>query len=186
MIHAVFSGHGCWKSLLGVSCTGVDTPDCGFRAGGLLLLSLSESLSGVCVSFRSPASLLKSRAEPGVFGVFVAEAPNDAKAPLPSPKAEEPVAVVGEETDEVETCPMGLKELFFEWLEVVLPKRLEEAVSGLSLLVDCSPLFVERLSLLLLQGACAVSDWIIGSAAQHGWTYFERRVHRLDGLLSSF
>jgi hypothetical protein len=79
-----------------------------------------------------------------------------------------------------------LKELFFEWLEVVLPKRLEEAVSGLSLLVDCSPLFVERLSLLLLQGACAVSDWIIGSAAQHGWTYFERRVHRLDGLLSSF
>jgi len=96
---------------------------------------------------------------------LVAEAPNDAKAPLPSPKAEEPVAVVGEETDEVETCPIGLKELFFEWLEVVLPKRLvEEAVSGLSLLVGCSPLVVERLSLLL----------------------FERRVHRLDGLLSSF
>jgi hypothetical protein len=186
MIHAVFSGHGCWKSLLGVSCTGVDTPDCGFRAGGLLLLSLSESLSGVCVSFRSPASLLKSRAEPGVFGVFVAEAPNDAKAPLPSPKAEEPAAVVGEETDEVETCPIGLKELLFEWLEVVLPKRLAEAVSGPSLLVDCSPLVVERLSLLLLQGACAVSYRFIELAAQQAWTHFERRVHRLDGLLSSF
>jgi hypothetical protein len=118
---------------------------------------------------------------------LVAEAPNDAKAPLPSPKAEEPVAVVCEETDEVETRPIGLKELFFEWLEVVLPKRLvEEAVSGLSLLVGCSPLVVERLSLLLLQGACAVSGWNIGSAAQWAWTYFERRVHRLDGLLSSF
>ena len=136
MIHAVFSGHGCWKSLFGVSCTGVDTPDCGFRTGCLRLLSLSCSLSGVCASFRSPASLLKSRAEPGVLGVFAAEAPNDAKAPLPSPKAEEPVAVVGEETDEVETCPIGLKGLFFEWLEVVLPKRLAEVVSGLSLLVD--------------------------------------------------
>ena len=44
--------------------------------------------------------------------------------------------MVGEETDEVETCPIGLKELFFEWLEVVLPKRLAEVVSGLSLLVD--------------------------------------------------
>jgi hypothetical protein len=68
----------------------------------------------------------------------------------------------------------------------VLPKRLAEVVSGLSLLVDCSPLLVERLSLLLLQGACAVSDRSIELAAQWAWAYFERRVHRLDGLLSSF
>ena len=37
------------------------------------------------------------------------------------------------------------------WLEVLLPKRLEEFASALSLLVDWSPLFVVRLSLLLLQ-----------------------------------
>lgn len=84
------------------------------------------------------------------MGVLVPpEAPKDAKAPLPSPKAEEPAAVVGEETDEVEICPMGLNELALLWLGVLLPKRLAEVVS-LSLLVDWSPLFVERLSLLLL------------------------------------
>jgi hypothetical protein len=44
------------------------------------------------------------------------------------------------------------------WLEVLLPKRLEEEfASALSLLVDWS-LFVVRLSLLLLQVAKAVSD----------------------------
>jgi hypothetical protein len=52
--------------------------------------------------------LLKSKAVPGVFGVLVAEAaPKEAKAPFPRANAEEPVAVVGEETDEVEMCPMG-------------------------------------------------------------------------------
>lgn len=107
MIHEFLRGHGCRKSLFGDSCTGVCTPDCGFRAASFLLLSRSGSLSGVCASFLSPAILLKSKAVPGVFGVLVAEAPKDAKAPFPRANAEEPVAVVGEETDEVEMCPMG-------------------------------------------------------------------------------
>jgi hypothetical protein len=107
MIHAFLRGHGCWKSLSDELCTGVCTPDCCFRAGGFLLLSLSGSLSGVCASLLSPAILLKSKAVPGVFGVLVAEAPKDAKAPFPRANAEEPVAVVGEETDEVEMCPTG-------------------------------------------------------------------------------
>ena len=108
MIHAFLRGHGCWKSLFGDdSCTGVCTADCCFRAGSFLLLSRSESLSGVCVSFLSLPTLLKSKAVPGVFGVLVAEAPKDAKAPFPRANAEEPVAVVGEETDEVEMCPIG-------------------------------------------------------------------------------
>ena len=46
------------------------------------------------------------------------------------------------------------------WLEVLLPKRLEEFASALSLLVDWS-LFVVRLSLLLLQVAKAVSDHVL-------------------------
>ena len=48
------------------------------------------------------------------------------------------------------------------WAEVLLPKRLEEEfASAPSLLVDWSPLFVVRLSLLLLQGANAVSDHML-------------------------
>ena len=47
------------------------------------------------------------------------------------------------------------------WLEVLLPKRLEEFASALSLLVDWS-LFVVRLSLLLLRVANAVSDHMLG------------------------
>jgi hypothetical protein len=47
------------------------------------------------------------------------------------------------------------------WLEVLLPKRLEEEfASALSLLVGWS-LFVVRLSLLLLQVAKAVSDHML-------------------------
>lgn len=114
--------------MFGASCTGVDTPDCGFRRGAFLLMSLSGSLSGVCASFLSPATLLKSKAPPGppgVFGVLVADAPKDAKAPFPSANAEEPVAAVGDDTDEVEMCPMGLK-LALRWLGVLPPKRLEE------------------------------------------------------------
>ena len=108
MIHEFLRGHGCWKSLSGWFCTGACTPDCCLRTGGFLLPSLSGSLSGVCASFLSPAILLNSKAVPGVFGVLVAEAaPKDAKAPFPRANAEEPVAVVGEETDEVEMCPMG-------------------------------------------------------------------------------
>ena len=79
------------------------------------------------------------------------------------------------------------------WLEVLLPKRLEEDefASALSLLVDWS-LFVVRLSLLLLQVqmrlviTCSCSRIWAAQGGGDGRTYFERRVHRLEGLLSSF
>lgn len=44
---------------------------------------------------------------------------------------------------------------------MLLPKRLEEFASVLSLLFDESLLFVERLSLLLLRVANAVSDHML-------------------------
>jgi hypothetical protein len=78
-----------------------------FRAASFLLLSRSGSLSGVCASFLSLPTLLKSKAVPGVFGVLVAEAPKEANAPFPRANAEEPVAVVGEDTAEFEMWPMG-------------------------------------------------------------------------------
>lgn len=145
MIHECLSGHGCASSLLGASFTGVCRPDCGFRAACFLLLSLS---SDVCASFLSPPTLPKSKAAPGVLGVFP-EDPKDAKAPLPSPKAEEPLAAVGDETAELERLPMKL-ELLLLWPLELWPKRFEEEESGLSLLFELSPLFMERLSLLLL------------------------------------
>lgn len=147
------------RSLSGaVSRTGVGRPECVFRTTGLFALSLSGSLSGVCASFLSPPTLLKSKAVPGVLGVLLPEAPKDAKAPLPSPNAEEPAAVVGEDTDDVDIWPMGLNELFLLWLGVLLPNRLAEGVSEL----DWSVLDVDRLSLLLLRGASAVSDQVFG------------------------
>ena len=76
--------------------------DMDFRAGGLLV-SFSELSDGGCDSFFSPLPLLKSNAEPGVFGVLVALAlPKLANAPLPSPKAEEAPDAVGEATEVVE------------------------------------------------------------------------------------
>lgn len=68
------------------------------------------------------AALLKSKAVPGVFGVFAAE-PNEAKAPEPSPKADEP-PVVGEDMPLVVSGATELKGLFLPCDEV-LPKRLE-------------------------------------------------------------
>lgn len=56
------------------------------------------------------AALLKSKAVPGVFGVFAAE-PNEANAPDPSPKAEEP-PVVGEDMPLVVRGVTELKGLF--------------------------------------------------------------------------
>ena len=78
-----------------------------FRAGGLLSwISLSEaSLSepalavSCCCCFLSPL-FAKSKAEPGVFGVFAA-LPKLAKAPLPKPKAEEAPVLVGDATEVV-------------------------------------------------------------------------------------
>lgn len=89
---------------------------------------LFSSFSGSLFSFGvggteglEAATLLKSKAVPGVFGVF-AEEPKEAKAPEPNPKAEEP-PVVG---DEIPLVARGATELkgLFRPCDEVLPKRL--------------------------------------------------------------
>lgn len=79
-------------------------------------LSLETADAGV-----EAATLLKSKAVPGVLGVFVAE-PKEAKAPEPRPKAEEPPAV-GEEIPLVVSGVTELKGLFRPCDEVA-PNRL--------------------------------------------------------------
>lgn len=78
------------------------------RAGGRLSLS-SSFLSGTG-SFFSLATLLKSNAVPGVFGVLVA-LPKDAKAPLPRPKAEDAPEAVGDAVVVVVRLPSELNGL---------------------------------------------------------------------------
>jgi hypothetical protein len=65
---------------------------------------------------------LKSKAVPGVLGVLVAE-PNEAKAPEPSPKAEEP-PIVGEARALVVSGGMALKGLRPPCEDESPPKRL--------------------------------------------------------------
>ena len=67
-------------------------------------------------------ALAKSKAVPGVLGVFVAE-PNEAKAPEPRPKAPE-APVVGEEIPLVFKGVTALKGLLRP-CEDVLPKRFD-------------------------------------------------------------
>ena len=122
-----------------------------FRAGGLLL-SFS-SLSEDCDSFFSLPGLPKSNAEPGVLGVLLA-LPKLAKAPLPSPNADEAPEVVGEVTELLEMAPAELKVLL---LLLKLPIRFADGVSWLSRLSFRSVLLMDRLSLLLLLVACVVS-----------------------------
>jgi len=71
------------------------------------------------------AALLKSKAVPGVFGVFVAE-PKEANAPEPRPKAVE-APVVGDATVPLVKGEIALKGLdLLPWEEVSPPKRLVE------------------------------------------------------------
>ena len=76
---------------------------------GALFSSFSEARfsGGVGTEGAAAATLLKSNAVPGVLGVLVAE-PNDAKAPEPSPKAVEPLVVVG---DDIPLVARGVTEL---------------------------------------------------------------------------
>jgi hypothetical protein len=84
----------------------VRSEDIDFRAGGRLV-SLSELSDVGCDSFFSTDPLLKSNADPGVFGVLPEE-PKLAKAPLPNPNAEDaPEPAVGEATDAAEMEPGG-------------------------------------------------------------------------------
>lgn len=69
----------------------------------------------------APADLPKSNAVPGVLGVFV---PNDANAPVPSPKAVEPPDI-GDEVLLVVKGEMALKGFVFPCDESAPPKRLE-------------------------------------------------------------
>ena len=116
------------------------------------LFSSFSSLSEDCDSFFSKLGLLKSNAVPGVLGVLIA-LPKLANAPLPlpSPKAEEAPALVGD-ASAAEDEPIELKGLL---LLLKLPKRLAEGVSLLSRLSLRSDLLVDRLNLLvLLIGYC--------------------------------
>lgn len=94
------------------------------------VVEILSSPSPPFFSFLSPGvpddsrALLKSNAVPGVFGVFVDE-PNDANAPEPRPKADEPVEF-GDWIPEVLRGAMALKGLFrLPWEEESPPKRLE-------------------------------------------------------------
>lgn len=117
-------------------------------------------------------AVLKSNAVPGVFGVLLE--PNEANAPDPRPKADEP-AVVGEARPGPTTGDMALKGLRPPCDEESPPKRLlaekvRWGASGFSL-------DVERESLLVLRW---VSVAIRGGGREH--TYLERRVHRFSLL----
>ena len=105
--------------------------------------------------------LPKSNAAPGVLGGLFT-LPKLAKAPLPNPNADEaPELAVGEANDADAELP-ALKGLF---LLFRLPKRLEDGVSLLSRLSLRSVLLVDRLILLLLLVACAISECRIGVSA---------------------
>jgi hypothetical protein len=128
------------------------------RGGAGRLLSFAASSDE---SFFSLACLLMSTEDPGVLGVLPA-LPKLAKAPLPSPNADEAPALVGEATAAVEMLPTELKGLFFPWPPNVPNRLLPGPESALSLR---SVLFVVRLSLLLLLIACYVSQELAEDSA---------------------
>lgn len=91
------------------------------RLGAALFSSLSPSFFSLAAEAVGvvAVALLKSKAEPGVLGVLVAE-PKDAKAPDPRPKAEDPPEV-GEATAPAVRGALLLKGLFLP--EDKFPKR---------------------------------------------------------------
>jgi hypothetical protein len=93
------------------------------------------------------AAVLKSNAVPGVLGVLLEE-PNEANAPDPRPKADEP-AVVGEARPGPTTGEMALKGLRPPCDDESPPKRfvaekVRWGASGLSLDVERESLLVLR------------------------------------------
>jgi hypothetical protein len=151
-----FSGHGALGSsgsdgIAVVSCgAGVDTGS--LRALFTILLGGFFS-AGVVGTPAGVATVLKSKAVPGVLGVLLAE-PKDAKAPDPSPKADEP-PVVGDASAPGVNGEMVLKGLRPPCDDVSPPKRLAAAenvrVGGWSFWGSACE--VDRESLLVLQGA---------------------------------
>jgi hypothetical protein len=90
------------------------------RANGRALSFLTAGVTGVGAP---EATLPKSNAVPGVFGVFVAD-PNDAKAPVPRPNADE-APEVGDEMVLVVKGETVLKGLRAPCELSAPPKRLE-------------------------------------------------------------
>lgn len=119
---------------------------------------------------------LKSKAVPGVLGVFAAD-PKDANAPDPSPKAEEP-AVVGEAKPVFVKGEIALKGLRPPCDELSPPRRFDaenvrDGGSGLSLWV------IDRESLLVLSFRSVLMSHVAGG---RGFLYLERRVHKFSLL----
>lgn len=117
-----FNGQGALGSsgpelLGGSSAAGVEAGSLWVLWTGLLAV----------LSFFSPgvfgAVLLKSKAVPGVLGVLAAD-PNEANAPDPRPKAEDP-AVVGEAIVVLVNGGMALKGFLPPCDELSPPKRFE-------------------------------------------------------------
>lgn len=149
--HEYFSGHG----ELGSSGSEGIVFSCGavVNAGSLRALFMTLLLpAGVVGAAAGVAAVLKSNALPGVFGVLLAD-PKDAKAPEPSPNAEEP-PVVGDASAPGVNGEMALKGLRPPCDDVAAkPFAVAEnvRVGGWSFWwSDCE---VVRESLLVLQGA---------------------------------
>jgi hypothetical protein len=130
-----------------------------FPTGFLSFLSIGTEGEGT-----PPAALLKSKAVPGVLGVFVAD-PNDAKAPDPRPKADD-APPPGEDTLVVVSGAMLLKGFARPPCELRPPSwRLdEEYARGEEFSFRdswFSPLVVEREILLELWNP-HISHWMQG------------------------
>jgi hypothetical protein len=99
-------------------------------------------------SFRSPgvagvavelvAAVLNSKAVPGVFGVLAAD-PNEANAPDPRPKAEEPAPAVGEAMGPPVNGAMALKGLLRPPCDELSPPRRFERENVREGASDLSP-----------------------------------------------
>lgn len=177
--HEYFSGHGELGSSgsegMILSC-GADVDAGSLRALFMILLLPA----GVVGAAAGVAAVLKSNAVPGVFGVLLAD-PKDAKAPDPSPNAEEP-PVVGDASAPGVNGEMALKGLRPP-CDDVAPKPFAVAenvrVGGWSFWwSDCE---VDRESLLVLQGAVRGATKDVRGHESEG-TYLERRVQRLSLL----
>jgi hypothetical protein len=163
-----FNGQGALGSsgpaVLGVSSDDADSLGALCVAFPEILSFLSPGVVGVAAEL---VTVLKSKAVPGVFGVLVAD-PNDANAPDPSPKAEDP-AVVGEAKFVLVNGEMALNGFRPPCDELSPPKRFDAEnvrVGGSAF----SPWDVDSDSLLVLYPCQCVfwsggrGDMVLGAA----------------------
>lgn len=169
-----FSGHGALGSS-GSEDIGVLSCGTGMEAGSLralfMILVGGFFSAGVVGTVAGVAAVLKSNAVPGVLGVLLAD-PNEAKAPEPSPKAEEP-PVVGDASAPGVNGEMALNGLRPPCDDVSPPKRFAVAENvregGWSdWWSDCE---VDNESLLVLQGAVSrVTEDVRGRKGERTWS----------------